>query len=253
MQGLNQIFRQNKKLLSIYFTAGFPNINDTIPIILELEKSGVDFIEIGLPFSDPLADGPTIQKSSEQALKNGMSSKILFQQLEEIKGKVSIPLIIMGYFNPILQFGVEEFCEKCQQTGIVGLIIPDLPVEEYEEHYREIFEKYRLTAIFLITSQTSEERIRFIDSVSESFIYLVSSAGVTGNTSDFGEDQKDYFRRISKMKLNSPLVAGFGIHDSESFKNATQFTKGAIIGSAFIKHLSKNGIGEIRNFTHRIK
>lgn len=253
MKGLNEIFKQNKKLLSIYFTAGFPNVDDTIPIILELEKSGVDFIEIGLPFSDPLADGPTIQKSSQQALKNGMSSKILFQQLEEIKGKVSIPLIIMGYFNPILQFDVEKFCEKCQEAGIEGLIIPDLPVEEYQEHYRKIFQKFGLTAIFLITPQTSEERIRFIDSVSESFIYLVSSAGVTGNTSDFGENQKNYFERISQLKLKSPLVAGFGIHDSESFKIATEFTQGAIIGSAFVKHLSEKGLLKIDSFIKNIR
>lgn len=253
MAQLNQVFKQKKKLLSIYFTAGFPEINDTIPIVMELEQNGVDFIEIGLPFSDPLADGPTIQKSSEQALKNGMSSKILFQQLEELKGKVSIPLIIMGYFNPILQFGIEKFCEKCRQTGIQGLIIPDLPVEEYQEHYRNIFKKHGLGLIFLITPQTSEERIRYIDSVSENFIYLVSSAGVTGNTAVFGAGQKEYFKRISEMKLKSPLIAGFGIHDSESFRNATAFTHGAIIGSAFIKHLSKNGTAEIKSFITSIK
>lgn len=253
MNRINQKLQKDKKLLSIYFTAGFPNSEDTVPIIEKLEKSGVDFIEIGLPFSDPLADGPTIQESSGIALKNGMTTSKLFRQLEGIRERVEIPLIIMGYFNPILQFGVEEFCRKCEETGIDGLIIPDLPIEEYKEHYRETFKKYDLKLIFLVTPQTSEERIRFIDSVSEAFIYLVSTASVTGTTSGFGKSQTDYFQRISEMKLRSPQIVGFGINNAETYARATQFSKGAIIGSAFIKFISQNPISEIPKFINGIR
>ena len=242
-----------KKLLSIYFTAGYPQPEDTVQIIEALEKSGVDMIEIGLPFSDPLADGPTIQESSQVALKNGMTTRKLFEQLQEIRKTVSIPLLIMGYFNPILQFGVESFCKKCKEAGIDGLIIPDLPLEEYELQYKEIFQKYDLLPVFLITPQTSEERIRAIDKASEGFIYMVSSASVTGSTGGFGPEQKSYFERVSKMGLSAPLVVGFGIKDPETFQQATAHTKGAIIGSAFIKHLTKNGTGDIAGFTRSIR
>ncbi|SDL56339.1 tryptophan synthase, alpha chain [Salinimicrobium catena] len=242
-----------KKLLSIYFTAGYPQPENTVPIIEDLEKSGVDMIEIGLPFSDPLADGPTIQESSQVALKNGMTTQRLFEQLKDIRKAVSIPLLIMGYFNPILQFGVEKFCQKCKETGIDGLIIPDLPVEEYLLQYKEIFRKYDLLPVFLITPQTSEERIRAIDSASEGFIYMVSSASVTGGTGGFGPEQKAYFERVSKMGLNAPLIVGFGIKDAETFEQATANTKGAIIGSAFIKHLTKHGTRNIAGFTRIIR
>lgn len=237
MNRINQKLQEDKKLLSIYFTAGYPNLNDTIPIIEKLEKSGVDMIEIGLPFSDPLADGPTIQTSSTQALKNGMSTEVLFDQLKDIRKTVSIPLIIMGYFNPILQYGVENFCKKCAEIGIDGFIIPDLPVDVYHEDYQSIFEKYGLINVFLITPQTSDERIRFIDSVSNGFIYMVSTASITGSQSGFGEEQTGYFKRISNMNLKNPQIVGFGIHDKETFGQATQFAKGAIVGSAFIKSL----------------
>lgn len=252
MNRINKKLEENKKLLSIYFTAGYPDIEDTVPIIKALEKSGVDFIEIGLPFSDPLADGPTIQKSSEKALKNGMTSAKLFEQLEGIREEVSIPLIIMGYFNPILQFGVEAFCERCAAVGIDGLIIPDLPVEEYELQYQSIFKKHKLLPIFLITPQTSVERIGQIDSISEAFIYMVSSAGVTGKTEGFGQEQQHYFERISKMDLKSPQIIGFGIKDAKTFQQATQSAKGAIIGSAFIKQLRKEGIKGIPDFVKSI-
>ncbi|MGY5851778.1 tryptophan synthase subunit alpha [Salegentibacter sp. F14] len=253
MNRINTTLGQNKKLLSIYFTAGYPKLNDTVSIIHDLEKSGVDFIEIGLPFSDPLADGPTIQKSSTIALKNGMTTKKLFQQLEGIREKVEIPLIIMGYFNPILQFGVEEFCKRCAAIGIDGLIIPDLPVEEYNDKYRKIFEKYNLSNIFLITPQTSENRIRFIDSVSDAFIYMVSTASVTGGTKGFTQETRDYFQRISSMKLRNPQIVGFGISDEQTFKEATEFSKGAIIGSAFIKHLSGSGKKDIAGFVKNVR
>lgn len=253
MNRINKKLQENRKLLSIYFTAGYPEIEDTVPIIRELEKSGVDFIEIGLPFSDPLADGPTIQESSKQALENGMTTAKLFRQLENTREEISIPLIIMGYFNPILQFGVEAFCEKCKKTGIDGLIIPDLPVEEYQTYYKKTFEKYDLTLIFLITPQTSEERIKYIDSLSTGFIYMVSSASVTGTTSGFGQDQKQYFERISNMNLKTPQIVGFGINNAETFKQATEFSKGAIIGSAFIKYITNHKISEIPEFVRSIK
>lgn len=242
-----------KKLLSIYFTAGYPQPEDTVPILQELEKSGVDMVEIGLPFSDPLADGPVIQRSSEAALKNGMTTTRLFSQLQNIRETVKIPLLIMGYFNPILQYGVEKFCQKCKEAGIDGLIIPDLPLEEYELLYKKTFQQYDLLPVFLITPQTSEERIKEIDKASDGFIYLVSTAAVTGGTGGFGQLQKEYFTRVSKMGLKNPLIVGFGIRDEETFSAATENTQGAIIGSAFIKHLTKNGPAKIRGFINNIR
>ena len=252
MNRINQKLTEDKKLLSIYFSAGYPNLNDTVSIIQNLEKSGVDMIEIGLPFSDPLADGPTIQASSTQALKNGMTTEILFNQLKDIRKTVSIPLIIMGYFNPILQYGVEAFCKKCEEIGIDGLIIPDLPVDVYSEQYKSIFETYGLINVFLITPQTSVKRIQFIDSISNGFIYMVSSASVTGSSSGFGDEQTAYFKRIANMNLKNPQIVGFGISDHETFTQATQHAKGAIIGSAFITHLSEHGISEISDFTDSV-
>ena len=250
MNRINNKLQENKKLLSIYFSAGYPNLDDTKTIIQNLEQSGVDMIEIGLPFSDPLADGPTIQESSTQALKNGMTTNLLFEQLKDIRETVSIPLIIMGYFNPILQYGVEAFCKKCSEIGLDGLIIPDLPVDVYNEKYKTIFEKYGLINVFLITPQTSAERINFIDSISKGFIYMVSSASVTGSSSGFGEEQTSYFKRIANMKLNNLQIIGFGISDNKTFSQATQYAKGAIIGSAFIKHLTKNGVDKIEEFVN---
>ena len=252
MNRINQKLQENKKIVSIYFTAGFPLLEDTVSIIKKLQGAGVDMIEIGLPFSDPLADGPTIQGSSTQALKNGMTTHKLFEQLKDIRKTVSIPLIIMGYFNPVLQYGVEAFCAKCAETGIDGLIIPDLPVDVYNEEYKTIFERYGLANIFLITPQTSEERIRYIDSVSNGFIYMVSSTSTTGAKSGFGNEQTDYFKRIAKMQLKNPQIVGFGISNKETFEQATQFAKGAIIGSAFIKHLSQHGVQNINEFVTEI-
>lgn len=248
MNRILQKLKEDKKLLSIYFTAGYPQLNDTVSIIQQLEKNGVDMIEIGLPFSDPLADGPTIQKSSTEALKNGMSTSLLFEQIKDIRETVSIPLIIMGYFNPILQFGVDAFCRKCKEVGIDGLIIPDLPVDVYHESYQSIFESYGLINVFLITPQTSEKRIGFIDSISNGFIYMVSSASTTGAKQGFGEEQHSYFERIHKMKLKNPQIVGFGISNNETFTAATQYAKGAIIGSAFIKDLMANGTSKIDVF-----
>lgn len=253
MNRINQSLEQNKKLLSIYFTAGYPNLNDTVSIIQELEQNGVDMIEIGLPFSDPLADGPTIQESSTQAIANGMTTTLLFEQLKDIRKTVQIPLIIMGYFNPMMQFGMEKFCQKCNDIGIDGLIIPDLPLFIYEKEYKSLFEKYNLKNIFLITPQTSNQRILQIDTISDSFIYMVSSASVTGSQSGFGEEQIHYFKHIESLQLNNPQIIGFGIKDNASFTQATAHQKGAIIGSAFIKFLAQNPISHIREFIEKIR
>jgi tryptophan synthase alpha chain len=253
MNRINQKLQENKKILSIYFSAGYPNLNDTVQIIQDLEKNGVDMIEIGLPFSDPLADGPTIQASSTQALHNGMTTQVLFDQLKDIRKTVNIPLVIMGYFNPMLQYGVEKFCVTCAEIGIDGLIIPDLPVDVYADEYKAIFDQYGLKNIFLITPQTSDERIHFIDSVSDGFIYMVSSASVTGSSAGFGNTQEAYFQRIAQMNLKNPQVIGFGINNSETFQQATQFAKGAIIGSAFITYLKENGTANIKAFVESIR
>jgi len=253
MNRIDQKFKGDKKLLSIYFSAGYPKLEDTVPILKQLQSSGVDMVEIGLPFSDPLADGPTIQESSTQALRNGMSTKKLFQQLEGIRKEIEIPLILMGYFNPLLQFGVENFCKKCHEIGIDGLIIPDLPVEVYHEKYKTLFDQYGLYNMFLITPQTSESRIRFIDQVSNGFIYMVSSASVTGAKNTFSQTQKAYFKRIQNMNLKTPTVVGFGISNAETYTDAANASKGAIIGSAFIKFLANEGIDQIPKFISYIR
>jgi tryptophan synthase alpha chain len=252
MNRIKRKLKENKKLLSIYFSAGFPKLDDTVEIIKELEKNNVDFIEIGLPFSDPIADGPTIQDSSSKALKNGMNTNYLFNQLANIRNSVKIPLIIMGYFNPILQYGVEKFCKKCEEVGIDGCIIPDLPVQIFHKNYKKIFDKYGLINVFLITPQTSANRIKYIDEVSDGFIYLVSSSSTTGGINGFGNEQLNYFKRISRMNLKNPLITGFGISDKKSFNEATSYSNGGIIGSAFIKHLKTKGISKIDKFVESI-
>ena len=252
MNRINDKLNTKSKLLSIYFTAGYPNLEDTVPILESLQANGVDMVEIGLPFSDPLADGPTIQASGTQALKNGMTTTLLFEQLKDIRKTVSIPLIIMGYFNPVLQYGVENFCKKCQEIGIDALILPDLPLAEYTENYKAIFEKYGLLNVFLITPQTSDTRIKQIDDASNGFIYMVSSASVTGSQSGFGNVQTDYFARIKNMELNNPQIVGFGISNAETFDAATKYANGAIIGSAFIKMLTEKGIDGIGRFVKSI-
>lgn len=252
MNRINSKLQEDKKLLSIYFTAGYPNLNDTVSIIKELEKNGVDMIEIGLPFSDPLADGPTIQASSTTALNSGMTTDLLFEQLKDIRKTVKIPLLIMGYFNPMYQYGIEKFCQKCNQIGIDGLIIPDLPLKEYEEQYKSVFESNNLKNIFLITPQTSPERIVQIDTISDSFIYMVSSASVTGSNDGFGENEAAYFERISALNLNNPQIIGFGINSKEKFQKAIKYQKGAIIGSAFVTFLKTNPISSIGNFIKQL-
>jgi len=253
MNRIDKKFKENKKLLSIYFSAGHPKLEDTVPILKRLQESGVDMVEIGMPFSDPLADGPTIQESSTQALLNGMNTEKLFAQLEGIRKEIDIPLILMGYFNPILQFGVGNFCRRCQLVGIDGLIIPDLPVDVYQEEYKTLFDKYKIYNMFLITPQTSEKRIRYIDKVSNGFIYLVSSASVTGAKNTFGKAQTDYFNRIEQMNLKTPTMVGFGISNAVTYKSAIKKSKGAIIGSAFIKFLKNKGVKHIPEFIQSIR
>jgi tryptophan synthase alpha chain len=253
MNRINETLNKEQKLLSIYFTAGFPQLEDTVTILKQLEASGVDMIELGLPFSDPLADGPTIQESSTQALKNGMTTDKLFDQLKDIRQHIKVPLIVMGYFNPMMQYGVERFCQRCQEVGIDGLIIPDLPVEVYHEKYQELFQQYGLLNMFLITPQTPDERIRFIDKVSEGFIYMVSSAATTGAQSSFGNTQEAYFKRIEAMNLNAKLLVGFGISNAETYQAATAHSKGAIIGSAFIKNLEAKGVNSVQDFIRTIR
>ena len=227
-------------ILSVYFTAGFPELDHTLEIATQLAAAGVDLIEIGMPYSDPVADGPTIQNSNQQALQNGMSLNVLFQQLSHLRDRVDLPVILMGYVNPILQFGVKDFCEKCQQCGIDGLIIPDLPMQEYLDHYQNLFKQYGLHNIFLITPQTSDERIRWIDEHSDSFIYAVSDASITGSTQELSDGQKSYFKRLNALNLKHPYLIGFGIHDNHTFQQACQYARGAIIGSAFIKRLQSS-------------
>ncbi|TDI70774.1 MAG: tryptophan synthase subunit alpha [Bacteroidetes bacterium] len=231
------IEKNNRGILSIYFTAGYPNLEDTMAIALHLQKSGADLIEIGIPYSDPVADGPTIQESNQRALENGMDLELLMAQLKSTRADIDIPIILMGYFNPILQYGVERFCADCQQRGIDGLIIPDLPVQEYLTHYQHIFKQHDLHNIFLITPQTSEARIRWIDENSESFIYAVSDSSITGAKRDINDRQIAYFERLQSMKLKHPFIIGFGISDQKTFNLACKFAKGAIIGSAFINVL----------------
>ena len=253
MNRIKQKLQEDKKILSIYFTAGYPTLTDTVKIIQDLEQNGVDLIEIGLPFSDPLADGPTIQASSTAALKNGMTTTLLFEQLKDIRKTVSIPLILMGYFNPVLQYGVEAFCQKCEEIGIDGLILPDLPLDVYQKEYETLFKKHGLINVFLITPQTSDARIRAIDDASEGFIYMVSSASTTGAKEGFGPEQSAYFERIAVMNLKNPQIVGFGISNAQTFQQATSHTKGAIIGSAFIKHLTQNGVDGISGFVGQIR
>lgn len=228
-------------ILSIYLTAGYPSLEDTAEMIEALEQGGADMLEIGMPFSDPLADGPVIQHSSQVALSNGMSLEKLFSQLEDIRQRVSIPLLLMGYLNPILRFGMESFLDRCKQVGIDGLIIPDLPPDEYENVYRESFNKRGIKHALLITPQTSEERVRKISALSGGFLYMVAVSSTTGVRSAVKDSQLEYFSRIKDMKLDIPRLIGFGISNRETFLRACEYADGAIIGSAFIKMLKEEG------------
>jgi tryptophan synthase alpha chain len=254
MNRITEKLKEPQKLLSIYFTAGYPKLEDTVEILKRLQDSGVDMVEIGLPYSDPLADGPTIQQSSTQALKNGMSTKKLFAQIQYIRQHIEIPLIVMGYFNPMLQYGVSQFCKDVSDIGIDGLIMPDLPYDYWLEHHLKDYQDNNLKHIQLITPQTSKKRILQIDKQSEdAFIYMVSSSSTTGSQSGFAQEQLDYFERIGSYNLQTPQIVGFGIKDNETFSQATTYAKGAIIGSAFIKMLTKQGLNGIDGFIKNIR
>ena len=253
MNSIQELFqKKDKNLLSIYFTSGYPKLDDTARIIEKLSKSTVDFIEVGLPYSDPLADGPTIQDSSQKALENGINLDVIFQQLMPLKETNKTPLVLMGYLNQLLKYGEEKFCQKVVDCGIDTLIIPDLPMVEFENHYQELFDNYGLTNIFLITPHTSEERIRKIDSYSKAFIYVVASASITGAKGAISNNQISYFERIKSMNLKSRLIVGFGISDKSTFNTACNYANGAIIGSAFIKDLGINGVDRIDDFIQPI-
>lgn len=238
--------------LSIYFTAGFPGLHDTTKVIQELSNAKVDFIEVGLPYSDPLADGPTIQKSSQKALENGINLDIIFDQLLQIKWTNKTPLVLMGYLNQLLKYGEEKFCQKVIDCGIDTLILPDLPMVEYENHYQSLFDSYGINNVFLITPQTTDERILKIDSYTKSFIYMVASSAITGAKGEISEEQIAYFERIKSMNLRSKLIIGFGISDHQTFSKACEYGHGAIIGSAFIENLQNNGIDRTHEFIRSI-
>lgn len=240
MNRINQLFSNNpRNLLSIYFCTGSPSLEGTAEVIRTLEQKGVQMVEIGIPFSDPMADGPVIQQAATKALHNGMTLKKLFSQLADIRSQVTIPLILMGYLNPIMQYGFENFCRSCRECGIDGMIIPDLPFKDYQAEFRPVAEKYGLKIIMLITPETSEERIRLIDQYTDGFIYMVSSAAVTGAQHDFNEQKQAYFQKIEAMQLRNPRMIGFGISNRQTFETAAAHASGCIIGSKFVTLLDE--------------
>jgi len=254
MNRIDNLFKNKPSdVLTIYFTAGYPNLDDTGSIILDLAKAGVDLIEIGMPYSDPLADGSVIQASSKQALKNGMNLDLLFDQLKDIRSKTQVPLLLMGYYNQVIQYGLEPFCKKVNQVGVDGVILPDLPLDEYEKLCAPLFKQYELTCTFLVTPSSTDERIREIDAASSGFLYAVSSHSITGG--DSVNNLSNYGSRLAALNLKNPIQVGFGIHDAKSFQAATAIANGGIIGSAFIKALSKEELlgNKIRSFVEGIR
>ena len=243
MNKINRLFEENKgkKLLSLYFCAGCPTLDGTADVIRAMERNGINMVEVGSPFSDPMADGPVIQGATTTALRNGMNLKLLFSQLKEIKNEVQIPLILMGYLNPIMQYGIENFCRSCVESGVSGAIIPDLPFKDYLEEVKPIADRHDLRIIMMITPETSEERIRFIDNHTDGFIYMVSSAATTGTQQSFDEAKQEYFRRIDAMQLRNPRMIGFGISNRQTFDSAQKNAAGAIIGSKFVTLLNETG------------
>ena len=241
MNRISRLFAEKQaNVLNMYFTAGYPNLEDTRTVLQALQDAQVDMVEIGMPYSDPVADGETIQESNQTALNNGMTVAKLFEQLAGVReASIGYPILLMGYFNPVFQYGVERFCKKCQELGIDGVILPDLPIEEYQLHYKAIFDAHSIFNIFLITPQTTESRIRLIDEISEGFIYMVSSASVTGKTSGISSEMETYFNRVNNLGLRNPRMLGFGIKDKETFDKACQYASGAIIGSQFVRVLTE--------------
>ncbi|MFB5944329.1 tryptophan synthase subunit alpha [Albibacterium profundi] len=256
MNRIKELFDNDNKAnrLSIYYTAGYPKLDSTLDIAERLEESGVDFLEIGFPYSDPLADGPVIQHASQVALKNGMTLDVLFEQLADLRKRVSIPVFLMGYVNPVIQYGVERFCKSCAKVGVDGVIIPDLPMYEYEELYKGVFVNNGVSNVFLVTPQTTDERIRKIDDLSTGFIYLLSSSSTTGKNLDISDERLAYFNRIKGLGLKNPFVIGFGISNNESFQQASEIADGAIVGSAFVKQLDSDSyLEEIPSFIKELR
>lgn len=256
MSRIDKLFADKKKsILSVFYTAGFPRLNDTVEIAKLLEKAGADIIEIGIPFSDPVADGPTIQASNKIALDNGMNVKLLLEQVREIRKEVSIPIVLMGYLNPVLQYGVDRFCKDAVANGVDGLILPDMPLSEFKSEYKDLVSSLGLDVIFLISPTTSEDRIRTIDELSSGFVYAVSSSSTTGAKNGFTTDQEIYFQKLKAMNLKNPFLIGFGISDQATFSKASEFGSGAIVGSAFINLLqdSNNFEADIFNFVKKLK
>lgn len=256
MSRLKKLFeKKNRDVLNVYCTAGFPALESTLPVIKALQQNGADIIELGMPYSDPLADGPVIQHSSAIAIQNGMTIAKLFEQLESLRTIVpDIPVILMGYLNPILQYGFEKFCSRCSAVGVDGLIIPDIPMFEFEQEYRRFVEQYGLDFIFLITPETSEERIRNLDTLSSGFLYAVSSSSLTGSNKDFSSVE-GYLKRLQEMNLKNPFLVGFGIKDRSTFETACKYANGAIIGSAYIREIEKSSDidADTRSFLNGIR
>jgi tryptophan synthase alpha chain len=241
MSRISKLFKEkDRPVLNVYCTAGYPRLDSTMEVLKALEENGADLIELGMPYSDPLADGPVIQASSTQALANGMTMAKLFGQLKDLRSSVEVPVLLMGYMNPVMQYGFERFCESAAEVGVDGLILPDLPIYEFETEYGPVMKKYGLDFIFLVTPETSEERIRKVDSLSSGFLYAVSSSSTTGKDKDIN-DQQSYFQRLQAMGLRNPVLVGFGIRDKESFDAATKYANGAIIGTAYIRALEGGG------------
>jgi tryptophan synthase alpha chain len=259
MNRLTTLFQQKTAdVLNVYFTAGFPQLNDTVPILRALQDSGADLVEIGMPYSDPVADGETIQRSNQQALENGMTVAKLFEQLHGIREQgITVPILLMGYLNPVVQFGIEKFCQQCQAVGVDGIILPDLPLTVYEREYQPLFAQYGLKVVFLVTPQTSAARVRQLDALADGFIYLVAAAGTTGAQTDMNADVDAYLSRTKALDLRNPTLVGFGISDAASFAAASRHTTGAIIGSAFIRLLqqapAQGRDAAIREFVHSIR
>lgn len=253
MSRISEAFKTGKKLLNIYCTAGFPKLESTLPVMRSLQANGVDIIELGMPYSDPLADGETIQKSSSIALNNGMNMHVLFEQLKDMRKEISVPVVLMGYMNPVMQYGFEKFCEDAAAVGIDGLILPDLPSHEFENKYRKVLENHKLDFIFLVTPETSEERVRKLDTLSSGFLYAVSSSSTTGGKKDFAEVEK-YLQRLQQYQLKNPVMVGFGINDRQTFNDACKYANGAIIGSAYIKIIQHAQSPETitKSFVHSI-
>ena len=255
MNRIEKLFNEKKEnIFSVFFTAGYPELNSTKEIAKELEETGVDIIEIGIPFSDPIADGPTIQESNKVALENGMTVKLLLEQVKEIRREVKIPIILMGYLNPVLQYGFDRFCKDAAANGADGLILPDMPLDEFELNYKDSIEAVGLCISFLVSPTTSEERIRKVEELSSGFIYAVSSSSTTGVKSDFTQQQEDYFKRLQTINLKKPFLIGFGISSKSTFSKACEYSSGAIIGSAFIKSLKENkGLNFIPSFISSVR